>query len=50
MTEDYPLPSLYTIFGKVDSGQDVVDMIANVKTGTNDRPIDPVIISSINLK
>jgi cyclophilin family peptidyl-prolyl cis-trans isomerase len=50
MNEDYNLPPLYTIFGKVTSGQDVVDKIALVKTGASDRPIDPVIIKSITLK
>lgn len=50
MTADYPLPPLYTIFGKVTSGQDIVDKIALVKTGPNDRPVDPVIITSISLK
>ena len=50
MNENYPLPPLYTIFGKVFSGQNVVDQIALVKTGANDRPIDPVIINSVTLK
>ncbi|HEV7424291.1 MAG TPA: peptidylprolyl isomerase, partial [Candidatus Paceibacterota bacterium] len=50
MTADYPLPSSYTIFGKVTSGQDVVDKIANVKTGTGDKPIDPVIINSVTIE
>ncbi len=50
MHADYPLPPLYTIFGKVTAGQDVVDKIANVKTGPNDRPVDPVVINSITLK
>ncbi len=53
MHQDVPLPPAYTIFGKVVSGQDVVDKIANVKTvnpGVNDRPVDPVIINSITLK
>jgi cyclophilin family peptidyl-prolyl cis-trans isomerase len=50
MTEDYPLPPLYTIFGYVVSGQDVVDKIANVKTGPSDRPISPVIINSVTIK
>jgi len=49
MTENYPLPPLYTIFGKVLSGQDVVDKIANVQTGQSDRPVEPVIINSITL-
>jgi cyclophilin family peptidyl-prolyl cis-trans isomerase len=50
MHVDYPLPPLYTIFGKVVAGGDVVDKIANVKTGQNDRPIDPVTITGITLK
>src|SRR3989338_4151992 len=50
MTADYPLPNNYTIFGKVVSGQDVVDKIANVKTGTNDKPISPVIMKTVTVK
>jgi cyclophilin family peptidyl-prolyl cis-trans isomerase len=50
MTADYPLPPLYTIFGKVTAGQEVVDKIANVKTGPNDRPVDPVTINSVSLQ
>jgi cyclophilin family peptidyl-prolyl cis-trans isomerase len=44
MLENYPLPNAYTIFGKVISGQDVVDAIGKVKTGQNDKPIEPVTI------
>ena len=47
MTADYPLPNNYTIFGKVVSGQDVVDKIANVKTGPNDRPVEPVVMKNV---
>lgn len=47
MHEDYPLPNNYTIFGKVISGQDVVDKIANVKTGANDKPVSPVVMESV---
>ncbi len=50
MNEDYALPPLYTIFGKVVAGQDVVDKIALVKTGPGDRPIDPVVIQSIKIQ
>lgn len=50
MTETYPLPPSYTIFGKVVSGQDVVDAIANVKTVPGNRPVIPVVIKSIDLK
>src|SRR3989344_622905 len=50
MTADYPLPNNYTIFGKVISGQDVVDKIANVKTGQNDKPVSPVIMKTVIVK
>lgn len=53
MAENYPLPPLYTIFGKVVSGQDVVDKIANVPTTlprVKDRPVTPIVIKSIDLK
>jgi len=45
MLQDNPLlPNLYTIFGKVISGQDVVDAIGKVKTNSDDRPLTPVVI------
>ncbi|MFA5831141.1 MAG: peptidylprolyl isomerase [Candidatus Paceibacterota bacterium] len=44
MLEDYPLPNAYTIFGKVVSGQEVVDAIGKVQTGQNDKPVIPVTI------
>ena len=50
MTADYPLPNSYTIFGKVVSGQDVVDKIANVKTGANDMPVMPVVMKTVVAK
>ncbi len=50
MTADYPLPPLYVIFGKVDSGQDVVDAIAQTPTDQNDRPLIPVVIKNITVK
>jgi cyclophilin family peptidyl-prolyl cis-trans isomerase len=49
MTADYPLPNLYTIFGKVVSGQEVVDTIANVKTGPNDKPASPVTMKTVSV-
>lgn len=49
MHQDYPLPNNYTIFGKVVSGQDVVDTIANVKTGANDKPVSPVIMKTVTV-
>jgi|SRR3989344_5810168 len=50
MTEDYPLPNAYTIFGKVVSGQEVVDTIANLPTGANDKPLSPVIMKSVTVR
>ena len=47
MLENYPLPNNYTIFGKVVSGQDVVDAIGGVTVGRGDRPNDPVIIQKV---
>ncbi len=49
MTADYPLPNNYTIFGKVTSGQDVVDTIDNVQTDQNDKPVSPVVMNSVSV-
>lgn len=57
MTNDVGLPPSYTVFGKVELGQDVADKISKVKTdgsaqsgAGHDRPIDDVVINSIELK
>ena len=49
-----PTPHLnrrHTIFGEVadQSSRAVVDAIANVRTGRNDRPLDPVVITSVDI-
>jgi cyclophilin family peptidyl-prolyl cis-trans isomerase len=49
MHADYPLPPNYTIFGNVVSGIDVVDVIASVKTRTQDRPLEPVTMTSVEI-
>jgi cyclophilin family peptidyl-prolyl cis-trans isomerase len=49
MHQDYPLPNNYTIFGHVVSGQEVVDKIANVQVGQNDKPVSPVIMKSVTV-
>jgi cyclophilin family peptidyl-prolyl cis-trans isomerase len=43
------LPKNYTIFGRVTKGMDVVDRIAAGPTGANDRPHDPVSMTSIDV-
>lgn len=50
MHKDYPLPPLYTIFGEVTAGQEVVDAIATVPVAPGDRPIEPVAITSVEVK
>ena len=50
MHADYPLPPNYTIFGKLTSGEDVLDAIATAPTGAQDRPHDPVSMKSITIE
>jgi peptidyl-prolyl cis-trans isomerase A (cyclophilin A) len=40
----------HTIFGEVIEGQDVVDAISRVKTGSQDRPADDVTIESVTVQ
>ncbi len=50
MHEDSPhLDGSYAAFGKVVEGQDVVDEIANVKTGMSDRPKEPVVMEKVEI-
>jgi cyclophilin family peptidyl-prolyl cis-trans isomerase len=49
MHADYPLPPNYTIFGKLTSGEDVLDAIATAKTGAQDRPNEPVSMKSVTI-
>lgn len=44
------LDGAYAAFGKMSSGFEVLDAIAGVKTGTNDRPEENVVITSITIK
>lgn len=43
------LDGQYTVFGKVTSGMDIVEKIENIKTGTSDRPMEDVVIKSVEL-
>jgi len=40
----------HTVFGQVIDGMDVVDNIANVKTGYADKPVDDVVILGIDVE
>ena len=41
------LDTKHVVFGRVVSGMDVVHAIEHVKTGENDRPLEPVIVTSV---
>ena len=49
MHADYPLPPDYTIFGKLISGEEVIDAIANAPKGAQDRPVEPVAMKSVTI-
>jgi len=49
-TEAAPwLDGKHTVFGRVTSGQDVVDSISMVERDGRDRPIEPVLIESLTI-
>lgn len=39
----------HTIFGKVTEGMDVVDAIANVEVGAQDKPVQDVVVETIQI-
>ena len=41
------LPPLYSLFGQVVKGLDIVEMMQNVATGSGDRPKTDVVIKSV---
>src|SRR6059058_6261949 len=50
MHADYPLPPIYTIFGRVTEGQDVVNAIATSQTDRNDRPVQEVKMEKVSVE
>ena len=50
MHADYPLPPLYTIFGRVTEGQEIVDTIATSATDRNDKPVQEVKMESVTIE
>ncbi len=49
MHNDYALPHSYTIFGKVVSGLEVVDAIANTPVGAQDKPTTDVVMKKVTV-
>jgi cyclophilin family peptidyl-prolyl cis-trans isomerase len=43
------LDGKHTVFGNVTSGQDVVDRISTGERDSRDRPVEPVVIQSVEL-
>ena len=43
------LPPNYSLFGQIVSGLDVLESMQNVPTGSQDRPKDPPVITSVTI-
>lgn len=50
MHQDTALPNLYSVFGRVTAGQDIVDAIATSPTGAADRPENPPVIQRVEIQ
>jgi cyclophilin family peptidyl-prolyl cis-trans isomerase len=49
MHADYGLPPQYNVFGKTIDGLDVVDRIGRTATGPRDKPLQDVVIRSVEI-
>ena len=47
---NHNLDSKHTVFARVSKGEDIAKAINEVSTGQSDRPVAPVVISSISLR
>ena len=43
------LDGRHSVFGKIIEGMDIIDMISNVETDRNDRPLEDIVIKNINI-
>jgi cyclophilin family peptidyl-prolyl cis-trans isomerase len=49
MHADYGLPPQYSVFGKATDGLDIVDEIARTATDRKDRPVEDVVIETVEI-
>lgn len=49
-TDNVFLDGKHAVFGRVTAGMEVVDAISKVKTGAADRPVEAVVIQSVEVK
>jgi len=47
---DYPLPPLYTKFGQVTEGQEVIDAIAESAVNARDKPIEQIVMEKVYIE
>jgi cyclophilin family peptidyl-prolyl cis-trans isomerase len=50
MHNDYSLPPLYTKFGQVIEGQEIVDAIAEVRVNDRDKPLEKVVMEKVTIQ